>query len=234
MYTLFHAASTNGSTVMRALAWEFPNEPGLANADRQFLLGPSLLITPVLEQGKTSVDGVFPGVGAGTIWYDWYTHAAVSDVTPGQNVTIDAPLGTIPLYVRGGSILPMQGAALTTYAARQNDWALLVALDGQGSATGSLYVDDGESLVPNSTLNVAFSAANNALSSSSTGTYQASQPLANVTILGVDTAPQSITLNGASLMGWNYNDTSRALQITGLAKSTNDGAWAQDWELRWS
>lgn len=234
MYTLFHTASTNGSTVMRALAWEFPNEPSLANADRQFLLGPSLLITPVLEQGATSVNGVFPGVGAGTIWYDWYSQAAMSDVSPGQNMTIAAPLGTIPLYVRGGSILPMQGAALTTYAARRNDWALLVALDGQGAATGSLYVDDGESLVQNATLNVAFSAASNTISSSSIGSYQALQPLANVTVLGVQAVPQSITLNGASLMGWNYNDTSKALHVTGLQKSTKGGAFAQNWELSWN
>ena len=27
MYTLFYEAHTTGSTVMRALAWEFPNEP---------------------------------------------------------------------------------------------------------------------------------------------------------------------------------------------------------------
>lgn len=43
MYTLFHQAHTTGSTVMRALAWEFPNEPNLASAETQFLLGPSLV-----------------------------------------------------------------------------------------------------------------------------------------------------------------------------------------------
>jgi alpha-glucosidase len=65
IYTTFYLAHSTGSTVMRALAWEFPNEPLLASADRQFLLGDSLLITPVLAQGATSVDGVFPGVGSG-------------------------------------------------------------------------------------------------------------------------------------------------------------------------
>lgn len=234
MYTLFQQASSTGSTVMRALAWEFPNEPSLANADRQFLLGPSLMITPVLDQGATNVSGVFPGVSNGTIWYDWYTQTAMSNVSAGQNVTIDAPLGHIPLYVRGGSVLPMQGAAMTTYAARQNDWALLVALDQQGTATGSLYVDDGESLMPSATLNVMFTAGNGSLSSSSMGMYEASQPLANVTILGVSSAPQNVTLNGMSLMDWQYNDTSSALMVAGLANSTSQGAWAQDWTLRWS
>lgn len=38
-YTLFHLAHTTGSTVMRALAWEFPNDPSLAAVDTQFLVG---------------------------------------------------------------------------------------------------------------------------------------------------------------------------------------------------
>lgn len=71
IYTLFQQAHSTGSTVMRALAWEFPNDPTLANADRQFLLGGSLMITPVLAQGATSVGGIFPGVGKGEVWYDW-------------------------------------------------------------------------------------------------------------------------------------------------------------------
>lgn len=46
---------------MRALAWEFPNEPYLASADRHFMLGDSLLIIPVLEPNAEAVSGVFPG-----------------------------------------------------------------------------------------------------------------------------------------------------------------------------
>ena len=34
LYTLFYNAHVNGDTVMRALAWEFPNDPSLASADR--------------------------------------------------------------------------------------------------------------------------------------------------------------------------------------------------------
>lgn len=152
MYTAFASAHETGSTVMRALAWEFPNEPWLANADRQFLLGSSILVTPVLAQGATSVDGVFPGVGdETTVWYDWYNQSAITGVSRGQNVTIDAPLGHIPVYVRGGSVVPLQEPALTTRASRENPWGLIVALDLTGAAEGKLYLDDGESLVPNAT-----------------------------------------------------------------------------------
>jgi len=120
------------------------------------MLGSSLMITPVLEQGATTVGGVFPGAGKGEVWYDWYTQSAMN-VSAGQNLTIDAPLGHIPVYIRGGSVLPLQGAALTTREARTNPWSLLAALSLNGTASGSLYVDDGESLVPNATLSIEVS-----------------------------------------------------------------------------
>lgn len=42
---------------MRALFWEFPDEPELYGVDTQFMVGASLLITPALAEGATSVNG---------------------------------------------------------------------------------------------------------------------------------------------------------------------------------
>lgn len=151
IYTTFYLAHATGSTVMRALAWEFPNDPTLAAADRQFLLGDSVMVAPVLQQGASSVGAVFPGIASGEVWYDWYNQSAVN-AAPGQNITIDAPLGHIPVYVRGGSVLPIQEPALTTKACRSNPWGVIAAINMEGSAQGKLYIDDGESLVPNATL----------------------------------------------------------------------------------
>jgi len=232
MYTLFYLAHNTGSTVMRALAWEFPNDPSLAAADRQFFLGPAILVTPVLDQGATSVDGVFPGVGKGEVYYDWYSQAAVP-ASPGQNVTIPAPLGHIPIYIRGGNVLPIQEAALTTRDARQNPWGLLAALSLQGTANGSLYIDDGESLVQNATLYVNFTASENALYASARGAYTDSNPLANVTVMGVERAPTNVTLNGLAISTSNYNSSSQVLSVRGLSNATQKGAWSSDWVLRW-
>ncbi|KAL1304342.1 hypothetical protein AAFC00_000741 [Neodothiora populina] len=233
LYTLFHNSHTTGSTVMRALAWEFPNDPTLAAADRQFLLGPSLLVTPVLEQGATTVDGVFPGVGDGEVWYDWYTQSAM-DVKARVNTTIDAPLGHIPLYVRGGSVLPQQEPRMTTAESRNTSWSLLCALNAEGAATGLLYVDDGESIVQNATLSVDFTVAQNSLYASARGLYKDTNSLANVTIMGVKSEPGNVTFNGVSVSsGAEYNSTSNVLKITGLQNVTNSGAWTQDWVLSW-
>lgn len=237
MYTLMNDAHLTGSTVMRALAWEFQDLPQLAAADRQFMLGPSLLVIPVLTPGADSVSGVFPGVSTGTIWYDWYNQSAICDVQAlsGANVSMPAPLGHIPVFVRGGSILPMQPlqGALTIRDAQTHAWELLVGLDADGAATGSLYLDDGYSVVPNATLSVDMTVAQGCLYASGIGSYMNANPLSNVTVMGVMEKPGNVTLNGKSVSGFTYNAGSKLLQITGLEAITPKGAWSQDWSLKW-
>lgn len=234
MYTLFYLAHNTGSTVMRALAWEFPNDPSLKDVNTQFFLGPAILVTPVLVQGAKTVSGVFPGVGAGAVYYDWYTQAAV-EASAGENKTIDAPLGHIPVYVRGGYVLPLQEPALTTREARKNPWGVLAALSHCGTAHGSLYIDDGESLVQEATLQVEFTAAKQALYASARGSFVDTNPLANVTVLGVQQRVTKVSLNGHAIPtdGVNYNEENKALTVTGLKEATSKGAWAADWVLEW-
>ncbi|CAK1357391.1 Alpha-glucosidase [Cercospora beticola] len=234
MYTLFYLAHTTGSTVMRALSWEFPNDPSLAAVDNQFLLGPALLVTPVLGQGMKEVQGVFPGVAQGEIWYDWYTQEAVT-AQPGENVTISAPLSHIPVFVRGGYVLPRQEALYTTTESRNSSWSLLTALDNNEAASGILYVDDGESVTPNATLIVDFTASNGSLYASTRGLYEDTNSLANVTVLGVQDEPGNVTLNGQAVSsGVTYNSTSKVLSLVGLENLTTEGAWKNDWALTWS
>ena len=98
MYTLFYHAHTAGETVVRALVWEFPEEY-LAATYNQFLLGPPILVTPVLELNVDYVKGVFPGIGEGTRWYDWYNLTEVTEVQPRENVTLAAPLEQVNVHV---------------------------------------------------------------------------------------------------------------------------------------
>lgn len=235
LYTLFYLAHNTGSTVLRALAWEFPHDPSLANVETQFFLGPAILVTPVLAQGATTAHGVFPGAGKGQVYYDWYTHAAVV-ASARQNVTIEAPLGHIPVYIRGGYVIPTQEAALTTREARNSSWSVLVALGLEASASGSLYVDDGESVVPNATLYVEFTAARGTLYASARGQYVDTNPLDSVTVLGVADPIHTVKLNGKAVDEHkvNYNASSKSLTVSGLESLTAEGAWSHDWALKWT
>ncbi|XP_046655180.1 maltase-glucoamylase, intestinal-like [Daphnia pulicaria] len=138
LYTLFYESHTTGSTVIRPLYHEFSQDRKARSIDKQFMWGPALLISPVLEEGKLSVDVYIPD----DVWYDYYTGARVTVL---GSTTLSAPRDHINLHLRGGYILPAQKPALNTMLSRQNNFELLVPLNDQNSASGKMFWDDGES-----------------------------------------------------------------------------------------
>ena len=136
-YNLFHEATVDGPPIMRTLFWEFPDDPHGYAIDDQFLLGPSLLIAPVLQRGKRQRAVYLP---AGADWYDYWTkekHAG------GQYVTVAAPLDKLPLLVRAGTILPTTQPIQHT--GEKIEEIVLDVYPGK-TTTGYLYEDDGRSL----------------------------------------------------------------------------------------
>ncbi|TFY57478.1 hypothetical protein EVG20_g8535, partial [Dentipellis fragilis] len=226
-YTLFANASTVGTPPVRALFFEFPNEPELFSVDRQFMVGSDILVTPVVTPNVSTVDGIFPGRGSIT-WRDWYTHEVVN-ATAGGNTTLSAPLGHIPVHIRSGAaILLHSQPGYTTNETRQSPYALLVSQNADGSARGTAYIDDGITLpdpakggVQNRT--VVFEVANGTLSVSGQGAWHVQQKLSQVTVLGLSRAPQSVSVGGQALAGgsWNYTQEVQRFSIGGLEVDLN-------------
>ncbi|KAL8829937.1 MAG: hypothetical protein Q9170_005958 [Blastenia crenularia] len=189
-YTLFYQAHTAKEMVMKAVAWEFPNEPHLAAVDNQSMLGPPLLVTLILvtlilvPQAMT-VQTVFPGAQKGMIWYDWYTLAPVY-AEAGINTTIDAPLGYRPLFICGDSILLLQQPGNTTRTLRLNQFNILIALDGGSKTEGSLYLYNSESLIQEATKYIQMSFSHSTLTFNINGNFHCPNPLANLTIASLD------------------------------------------------
>ncbi|XP_054985594.1 maltase-glucoamylase [Sorex araneus] len=139
LYTLMYEANTEGSTVVRPLLHEFVSDKTTWDIDSQFLLGPALLVSPVLEPNTRTVDAYFPDAR----WYDYYTGEDIQ--ARGVMKNLPAPLNHINLHVRGGYILPWQEPAQNTHLSRHNPLGLIIALDHKREAKGELYWDDGES-----------------------------------------------------------------------------------------
>lgn len=228
IYTTMYLGHTTGSMVMRALAWDFPDEPWLGEADRQFLLGDAIMVIPCLEQGASTVKGVFPGVGSeGTVWYDWYTQTRIRDVGIGENVTIDAPLGHIPVYIKGGYVIPLKEPDMTVADTRDSPWSLIIALDIKGKARGKLYLDDGEALNPTRTTMVDFTANMSSITvTMSSGTefnFTDTTSLANITILGFEgPAAKGLRMRGQEVTAGvlHENQEKDVLKITELESLT--------------
>ena len=92
-------ASQTGVPVLRPMAVEFPDDPACGHLDRQYMLGDRLLVAPVFTaSGETSY---YLPIGE---WTHLQTGATVSG--PGW-VDEVCDFGTVPVFVRPGSVLPV-------------------------------------------------------------------------------------------------------------------------------
>lgn len=143
LYTLNYEAHTTGAPIARPLFFSFPDLKECYNVSTQFLLGSSVLVSPVLEKGKTKVSAMFP---PGT-WYSLFDmkQTIVSDEV--QYLSLPAPLHVINVHLYQNSILPMQQGGLISKEARKTPFTFIVAFpadDSKGEAKGKLFLDEDE------------------------------------------------------------------------------------------
>ena len=133
IYSYAAAISTEGSTLMRPLVFDFPDDPEALSQKYEYMFGRSLLVNPVTQPDVTRWDTYLPQCKAG--WYDFRTGRHYEG---GQTVTTDAR--RIPVFVRGGTILPL--AAEPTQHAVPTPRLEFRVYPG-ADATFTLYEDDG-------------------------------------------------------------------------------------------
>jgi alpha-glucosidase len=145
--------------MLRPLFLEFPNamadghpidvDPGAA---AEFMLGPDLLIAPSPYPEAPDAYAIeFPS----NDWYDYWTGvkvmppAVAADPSlqvvspPPLSIHVQPELATLPVYVRGGSILPMEPLVQST--SEIPDGPLTLRVYTGSSCSGDLYLDDGKS-----------------------------------------------------------------------------------------
>jgi alpha-glucosidase len=138
LYTALEEAHSTGVPMFRPLVLNYQNDYNTVTIDDQFMVGADLLAAPIVKQGQTQRMVYLP---AGT-WFDYWTGKAMQGST---TIHVEAPLETVPLYVRGGAIVPM-GPEMK-YVGEKTGGPLTFAIypDAKGNASGSLYEDDGVS-----------------------------------------------------------------------------------------
>ena len=113
LYSLAGWTTHHDYTMLRALPFDFRNDPGVRDIADEFMLGPTFLVCPVyrpswygprskpIEHGPHTRRVYLPD---GAEWFDFWTDRLLSG---GQVVEVDAPLDRIPVFVRAGSIVPI-------------------------------------------------------------------------------------------------------------------------------
>lgn len=218
LYTLFYQVHTTGGTVVRSLAHEFPRDKLTHDVDEQFLWGSGLLISPVIYQGKTSIEAYLP------VQARWYSYYDGKEVNAGW-VRLAAPRDFIPLHVRGGSILPTQTAAKNTDDSRRNPFGLIIAPDAELKASGQLYWDDGESYDSISTnqnnlyqFTYSLSANKSTIDITTVRNgYPITNRMTTIRLFDVPSIPQQFLINGIpTAVKYTYDAISRALEMPDL------------------
>jgi alpha-D-xyloside xylohydrolase len=110
IYSLAGRVTSENYTIMRALTFDFRNDPNVYSIPDQYMFGPAFLVNPVTAQLYTGANaatsektrGVY--LPASAKWYNFWTGEVLDG---GQNINIPVPMDILPLYVKAGSIVPM-------------------------------------------------------------------------------------------------------------------------------
>ncbi|KAH9824657.1 family 31 glycoside hydrolase [Melampsora americana] len=145
-YTSFFENTFTGVPMTVPQYVMFPNDEGGFAIDDQFYLGSSgLLVKPITTEGQTETQVYLADAQP---YYNYFTYDLfLSSASSNKRIQFPAPLNTLPLFLRGGHIVTRRD--LIRRAApmmRKDPITLIVALDKDGGARGTLYLDDGESL----------------------------------------------------------------------------------------
>jgi alpha-glucosidase len=138
LYTTLEEAYRTGVPLLRPLMLNYQEDESTYNIDDEFMVGNDLLVAPIL---KPDTVRRFVYLPSGT-WYDFWTSKKYSG---NQLVSVDAPLETVPMFVRAGAII-LTGPDLKYVGEKPSDLiTFTIYLDEKGTASTSLYEDDGVS-----------------------------------------------------------------------------------------
>jgi alpha-D-xyloside xylohydrolase len=145
IYSLGWKVTSEGYTIMRSLAFDFPEDPAVKSIPDQYMFGPAFLVNPVTERlyslpGNKSLKKsrkVYLPEKAN--WYDFWTGRMIPG---GQTIDAVAPIETLPLYIRAGSIVPM--GPYLQYATEKAADPLEIRVYTGASTSFLLYEDEND------------------------------------------------------------------------------------------
>ena len=137
LYSTFYEATQNGMPVVRSLAIENTYDSNVykSSYQNQFLLGQGILVAPV-ESGKDLAKIYFPPGD----WYDLYSDKKEMGST---EKLIELTVQKLPVFVKGGSIIPMQTVVQST-AFAPSDTLMIHLYKGSTPNSFVYYEDDGK------------------------------------------------------------------------------------------
>ncbi len=136
LYTTLEEAHRSGVPLFRPLVLNYQDDVNTHNLDDEFMIGSDLLVAPIVRPAVTQRLVYLPQ----GIWFDYWTNKKYQG---GRMISVEAPLETVPMFVRGGAIIPL-GPEMNYVGEKPVDpITFAVYPDAKGAAATSLYEDDG-------------------------------------------------------------------------------------------
>ena len=225
LYSAEHEASETGAPIMRALVYEFQNDPNVYDESFTYMFGHDLLVANVIEKGAKSRTVYLP---SGCKWYDWNDDFYCYE--GGQAIKVPVEIDTIPMFIREGAVIPIAENQLMNME-RDHVKKLHLILVPNGERDYTMYDDDGVSnaycdgvfhktkihVEGTEVVKVAFT---------SEGSYEDHIETIEVEMIRRDKSPFWIQLGGRKMehylnrrkfeeaeSGWYYSQTRRAVLI---------------------
>ena len=144
LYTLMWQASTAHAPVLRPTFFNFGDDATCWNDNDEMMVGGDLLVAPVFAPGAGERTLYLPSGAHATGWYEFWSGEYFAG---GQTVTVNAPLGRLPLFVRAGALLPTtdtwNDANKTEESSRVLNYYPPLPSDSTVETNATLFEDDG-------------------------------------------------------------------------------------------
>jgi alpha-glucosidase len=138
LYSLLYKAHDAYEPLLRPTFYNFPDDVETYIENDEFMLGNELLVGSVIEAGAITRTLYLPDNELG--WWDFYSRKIYGG---GKTITVNAPYEHGALFIRMGSIIPMNSAAISFKTKSADERTLVVYAPKEGNLDGFLYEDDG-------------------------------------------------------------------------------------------
>jgi alpha-glucosidase len=138
LYTMLEESARTGVPLFRPMLLNYQNDRNTLDIDDEFMIGDDLLVAPVLARNSTSRMVYLPQGS----WIDYWTGKRVKG---GSMIRVEAPLETVPLFIRAGAIIPMWPEMNYVGEKAADPLTFMIYPDENGHAATTLYEDDGVS-----------------------------------------------------------------------------------------
>ncbi len=201
LYSQFAQNAQNGWPILRPLFMADPADERLRGVEDTFMVGDTLLAAPVLEKGQTEREVILPRGR----WFNYHSNEVIQG---GQTVRVNAPLDTLPLFARAGSVIPIW--PVQQYVGQKSiDELHLRIYAGNGEVT--LYEDAGENmdyvngdyrwlyftckLLPTGGVSIDWRRA---------GKYRPGYERVRCEVYGIEIEPKAVELDGQAAPLWYF------------------------------